>query len=321
VTSNPAEAAKGGSLRAVIDIGTNAVKMLVGRVSAGDIVPICEDNEQTRLGRGLYQDQILRQDSIEATIQAVSRFTRRAREQGAESVRVIATSAVREARNADLLVQAITRATGLKVEVISGDTEARLAFQGVTAHSQLGAGPMLILDAGGGSTEFILGHGERCDFSQSFPLGAVRMLEGFPHSDPPGLAAREVCLRQTTTFLKTRVYPVLDPFLRETPPKFLVGTGGSAVILARIDRRLAQFDREQIEAVQLTRNQVTQQVTRLWESTLEERRKMPGLPPERADIIIMGGIIYQAVMETFGLEELRVSTRGLRFAALLGLGT
>jgi exopolyphosphatase/guanosine-5'-triphosphate,3'-diphosphate pyrophosphatase len=179
---------------------------------------------------------------------------------------------------------------------------------------------MLILDAGGGSTEFILGRGRDCFFRQSFPLGAVRMLEDFPHADPPGLAARQTCLDQTAAFLRDAVRPSLVPFLRQTPPLFLVGTGGSAAILARIDGQMARFDRERIESARLDRARVRQWAARLWESPLAERRQIPGLPPERADIIIMGAVIYEAVMETFELPELRVSTRGLRFAALLEPG-
>jgi exopolyphosphatase/guanosine-5'-triphosphate,3'-diphosphate pyrophosphatase len=306
-----------GERRAVIDIGTNAVKVLVGDVLSGDVTPVAERNEQTRLGRGFYQDKMLRPEAVEATARAVAEFACFARESGAESIRVIATSAVREARNRIDLEQAVVRGSGLPVEVISGDTEARLAFLGVSRFSGLGSGPMLIIDAGGGSTEFILGCGGKCLFRQSHPLGAVRMMEAALFADPPGAAARRACLAGTLEFLRRLVHPGIEPFVHLNPPEFLVGTGGSAAIMARIQDGIADYDRERIEAARLTLAGVREQTNRLWGTPLAERRRLPGLPPDRADIILPGAIIYEAVMESFGLEELRVSTRGLRFAALL----
>jgi exopolyphosphatase / guanosine-5'-triphosphate,3'-diphosphate pyrophosphatase len=305
------------SCRAVIDLGTNSVKMLVGRVTRNGVEPVLEVNEQTRLGQGLYRDHLLRPEAVEATANAVARFARQARAAGAEGLRVIATSAVREARNADLLIQAVGSAAGIGVEIITGDTEARLAFEGVVAHSDFGSGPLLILDAGGGSTEFILGRGRECLFRQSFRLGAVRMLEGFPHAEPPGPVARPACLDQTDAFLRDEVRPALEQHLRQARPHLLVGTGGAAAILARIHGEMRHFDRERIESTTLDLDRVRELTTRLWESPLEERRRIPGLPTERADIMIMGAIIYEAVMGTFRLPLLRVSTRGLRFAALM----
>ncbi len=306
-----------GVRRAVIDIGTNAVKVLVGRVTPDGVAPIAERNEQTRLGRGFYRDQRLLPEAMEATTRAVAGFVRFAREQGAESVRVLATSAVREARNADVLLDGINRETGLSVEVISGDTEARLTFQGVMRCPGIGEGPVLILDAGGGSTEFIIGNGGECLFRKSYRLGAVRMLEGSNHPDPPGAAARGDCLRETVAFLHNSVAPELEPFLRLARPRFLVGTGGSAAIIARIQLGLAEYDRDRIESARLSRAQVAGHVDKLWNTPLADRRRVPGLPSDRADIILMGAIIYEAVMEGFQFEELRVSTRGLRFAALM----
>jgi exopolyphosphatase/guanosine-5'-triphosphate,3'-diphosphate pyrophosphatase len=306
-----------GSLRAVIDIGTNAVKMLIGEVSGGRVTPVLEVNEQTRLGKGFYPNHTLRPEAIAATAVAVGSFAREARARGAASIRVIATSAAREAVNARELIDAVTQAAGVPVEVISGDTEARLAFQGVVNCGKFGKGPMLIMDVGGGSSEFILGRGDECLCRQSFPLGAVRLMESFPHSDPPGVEAHAACLQRAKGFIQQQVRPVLDPFAIQASPEFLIGMGGSAAILARIDQRLGGFDRDQIEAVRLSREQVARHAEHLWRVPLAERKKTVGLPADRADIIIMGVVIYEAAMEACEIDEMRVSTRGLRFAALL----
>jgi exopolyphosphatase/guanosine-5'-triphosphate,3'-diphosphate pyrophosphatase len=313
----PADCAKSRTRRAVIDIGTNAVKMLIGEVTGSEVTPVLEVNEQTRLGKGFYPSHVLRGEAIAATAQAVEKFALQARSEGVENVRVIATSAAREAINARALVDAIFQAAGTPVEIISGDTEARLAFQGVVQCGNFGAGPMLIMDLGGGSTEFILGRGQECLCRQSFPLGAVRLLEAFPQADPPDPSAREICIARAVDMIRRVVRPALEPFASQTPPKFLIGIGGSAAILARINLRLASFDRSRIEAARLSRNQVSSHCAELWGVSLTERKKTVGLPPDRADIIIMGVAIYEAAMEVFNLDELRVSSRGLRFAALL----
>src|SRR3954470_22042102 len=171
--------------RAVIDVGTNSVKLLVADVAGHDVHPVCEDSKQTRLGQGFYETHRLQPEPIAKTARAVMKFAALARELRADSVRVIATSAARDAINPQELVSALEGDSGLKVEIISGDQEAEWAFQGVTTDPELARQPLLLLDVGGGSTEFILGHGEHKHFRESFPLGTVRLMEKFPHADPP----------------------------------------------------------------------------------------------------------------------------------------
>jgi len=138
------------------------------------------------------------------------------------------------------------------LEIISGDQEADWAFQGVTTDPRLATIPLLLLDVGGGSTEFILGHGERKHFRQSFSLGTVRLLEALPHSDPPTAAEFSAARRAVREFIETNVHPALAPALQREiqtapAPIMLVGTGGSATILARMEAELHTFDRAIIE--------------------------------------------------------------------------
>src|ERR1019366_7530693 len=171
--------------RAVIDVGTNSVKLLVADVAGREIRPIREQSQQTRLGHGFYETHRLKADAIAATSAAVAGFAAMAREAQAVSICVLATSAAREAVNREELTAAIEQAAGLKVEVISGEQEAELGFQGVTSDSQLRAAPLLLMDVGGGSAQFIFGRGGHMHFCHSFSLGSVRLLETFPCSDPP----------------------------------------------------------------------------------------------------------------------------------------
>lgn len=302
--------------RAVIDIGTNSVKLLVAYVSPDTIDPVWEGSEQTRLGRGFYDDHRLRPEAIVDTVQAVTRFVAIAREQGATLVRVIATSAARDAVNAAELLDAILTASGQTVEVISGEQEADWAFQGVLTDGALRDQPALILDIGGGSTEFILGHAGRALFRDSFKLGSVRLLEATRLSDPPTGAELAATRTQLRAFLDREVRPRLAPHLAAWPDVSLVGTGGTTSILARLELQLADYDRTRIEATHFAAARVRWHVEQLWRLSLADRRALPGLPPERADVILFGAAIYEAVMVNFGIKTLRVSTRGLRFAAV-----
>src|ERR1035441_7597161 len=143
--------------RSVIDVGTNSVKLLVADVAGREVQPVCEQSKQTRLGHGFYETHRLRPEAIAATATAVATFGDIARAARAVSIRVIATSAGREAVNREELIVAIEHAASLKVEIISGDQEADWGFQGMTPDPQLAQASLLLMDVGGGSTQFTLG--------------------------------------------------------------------------------------------------------------------------------------------------------------------
>jgi exopolyphosphatase / guanosine-5'-triphosphate,3'-diphosphate pyrophosphatase len=308
--------------RAVIDVGTNSVKLLVADIAASDVFPIWEDSKQTRLGSGFYETHVLQREPIDKTAAAVAKFAQEARRQNAVSTRVIATSAARDAINAAELVSAIESVSGLKVEIISGEQEAEWAFHGVTTNSRLRDQTLLLLDVGGGSTEFILGRGEHKHFRESFPLGTVRLMEKIPPSDPPTPAELEASWEWIKTFLVEQVRPKLAPAIQleratNIGTVHLIGTGGTTSILGRMEAQLEDYDRDLIEATRLTIDRVKWHRERLWNLPLAERRKIIGLPPKRADVILTGVLIFEAVMEEFGFPELLISTRGLRFAAVM----
>ncbi len=306
--------------RAVIDVGTNSIKLLVADVLGGVVEPVWEESEQTRLGAGFFATNRLQPENIAQSAQAVAKFAAKARELQAVSTRVIATSAARDAVNPEELTSAIERAAGLKVEIISGQQEADWAFQGVTTDLELARGPLLMLDVGGGSTEFILGKNGRKTFSRSFQLGTVRLMEKLPHSDPPASSELADCRGFVKHFFEREVCPELKPALEAVrhpgEAMQLVGTGGTAVILARMEARIDSYDRKLIDGARLSRPQIQSQVERLWGMPLAERKKITGLPQARADVILTGVVIYEAIMEVFDFSELRISSGGMRFAAV-----
>lgn len=304
-----------GSVRAVIDIGTNSVKLLVAEVEGQSVTPLLERSEQTRLGHGFYEDLRLRPEAIELTAQAVRGFKLEAEAFEPMCTQVFATSAARDAQNSGELLEAIRSIAGLEVNVISGAEEADWVFQGVTTDPALRGKLLLVMDLGGGSAEFIAGRDARRLFGKSYQLGVVRALESSTISDPPRAEEYQACLEKFRETVLRQIKSDLEEYLGAGPE--LVCTGGTATILARIHHEMADFDRARIEGTIITRANLEGMVKRLWSVSMAERRTMVGLPSKRADVILTGSLIYLAVMEVLGLETFRISTRGLRFAAAI----
>lgn len=302
--------------RAVIDIGTNSVKLLVADVAEHSLNPIFEESEQTRLGRGLYETHQLQSEAIRDTASVVAKFAEIARLKSATSLRVIATSAAREATNKQELLAAIRAASGLEVEIISGGQEADLVYRGVRSDPKLVGERLLILDVGGGSSEFIIGESEHPEFAHSFCLGSVRLLEYLRPSDPPAPGELDNCRAWLKHYFAQEVGPIIHPALAERPAR-LIGTGGAATILARMEYALDKYHRHEIEGAVITLESIRRWMARLWSMPLSERKLITGLPKKRADVILTGMAIYEAVLQEFGFNELRASTRGLRFAAAM----
>jgi exopolyphosphatase / guanosine-5'-triphosphate,3'-diphosphate pyrophosphatase len=304
--------------RAVIDVGTNSVKLLVADVAGKVVIPLHEGSHQTRLGQGFYESHLLQAGAIDQTAKAVADFLNEAQPWNPALTKIIATSAARDAVNKEELLSAIESVAGIPVTIISGEQEADWAYKGVTSDPQLASGNLLVMDVGGGSSEFILGSGGERIFAESFPIGSVRLLETISVSDPPSREELVECERAVRAVLLERVVPSLEPKLKTVGSGVqLVGTGGTSTILARIQLKLRSFSREMIEGTFLSRESLKTEMMRLWSVPLERRKQIIGLPPNRADVILPGVVIFHQVMEIFDLPTLRVSTRGLRFAALM----
>lgn len=316
---NPTEAIPStGTLRGLIDIGTNSVKLLVAEVNGHRVRPIHEVSEQTRLGRGFYETHRLLPEAIQDTAMAVLHFKMIAQDHHVASLKVIATSAARDAHNQEELLEAVRRTSGLSVEVISGDQEAEWVYQGVTTDPAIAGGRLLILDVGGGSSEFILGEGPHKQFQESFRMGSVRLLEQLHPADPPAAGELETCRGIIRAFISELIVPDVGRALRSSSTACrLIGTGGASTIMGRIKYQLESFERDRLEGAVLQRRDIRSMVDRLWSLPFNERRRIIGLPKKRADVILTGAAIYEGVMEQLGFEELTISTRGIRFGGVL----
>ncbi|MCP3104853.1 Ppx/GppA family phosphatase [Myxococcus sp. K15C18031901] len=296
---------------ATIDIGTNSVLLLVAeRTPEGRFEPVRERAEITRLGRGVDATKRLSPEGMEATLSVLEAFAREARELGAQDIAVSATSAARDATNgAEFLEAARTRA-GVTVEIISGKLEAELSFAAVHADfASEAAGPLLVLDIGGGSTEFIYGNPSgHVEFRHSFDVGAVRLTERFVRSDPMSAEDRarvEAHLRET--------FQSLPP---PPPASVLVGVAGTVTTVYAVQHAIDPYDAERVHGGTLSVAELSSLADRLCHRPLEERRALPGMQPKRADVIPAGALILLEAVKALGLDSCRVSDRGLRWGLL-----
>jgi exopolyphosphatase/guanosine-5'-triphosphate,3'-diphosphate pyrophosphatase len=305
--------------RAVIDVGTNSVKLLVAEADGVSVIPCLETSLQTRLGRGFYPTHALQPAAIADTAIAVAAFALAAREQGAISTRIIATSAARDAVNVSELIAAVRKSAHLDIEIISGEKEAQWACCGIASDPRFFGKTLLVLEVGGGSTQVVFADGSSHPIGHSYKLGSVRLLEKMSKLDPPPPGELDRCRSEIRDFLNIHMRPVIEEALKNHPigDIQLVGTGGTTSVLCSMRLGLNHFDRNAIESVTLLHSELQATMQRLWSQPLAERKQTPGLPPGRADVILTGIAIHEVAMDMFHFNSLRASTRGIRFAALL----
>lgn len=291
------------SISAVIDVGTNSVKVLVAN-GGRDLLRALET---TRLGEGLAGSGVLSPAAIERTATAVSAFAARAAELGAQSVTVVGTAACRRARNTPELAARIQQACGLVLTVLTGEEEATLAFTGALRRLPRIAGNTLVVDIGGGSTEITVGVDEP-HRAASIPIGAVTATETDLTTDPPR--------PEDLTNVIGAVQDELEELGRLHPEMLtasrVVGIAGTIVTVAAVEIGQATFDEGALHGFVLTREAAEDVFRTLATESLADRVRNPGLPRERADIIVAGCCILVGVMRRLQLQEITVSTGSLR---------
>ncbi|HVE85897.1 MAG TPA: Ppx/GppA phosphatase family protein [Myxococcales bacterium] len=294
---------------AAIDVGTNSVLLLVAEKRDGRFAAVAERAEITRLGRGVDRTRTLSPEGMEATLRCLEAFAAEARALGAGELVVTATSAARDAANGQHFLEAARARAGVAVEIISGDEEAELSF--AAARADFGAlepgRPLVVLDIGGGSTEFVYGVTE-VSYRRSFDAGSVRLTERFVTAHPIPPQEREAIRRH-----------LRDAFAPLPPPPAgarLVGIAGTVTTLYAVEHRVEPYDAARVHGQPLSRAELAALVERLCGASLEERRRMPGLQPGRADVICAGALILEAAMDRLGATTCTVSDRGVRWGLL-----
>ena len=303
--------------RAVIDIGTNSVKILVADVDGCSVIPLEERAIQIRLGNCVYSGNYLTQEAVERAVSAVNELLQLASNLNAKQIKIIATSPLREIKNSDFLIQSIKEKFNVEVEIISGEKEAELSFMGVIDYLPDKKNKILIADIGGGSSEFIFGENDKIKFLKSYQIGTVRYMLKFNVSDPPTQEEFLKCRKNIYDFMERNIIKDLK-YLTDFEGKStdFVGTGGTITILGRMILKENEFNRTKLENLKINYSNIKNLTKLLWQIPIAERKKIPGLPQDRADVIIFGILIYEVFMELAGLDSVFVSTRGLRFGAI-----
>ncbi|MRS12060.1 MAG: DUF501 domain-containing protein [Actinobacteria bacterium] len=304
--------------RAVIDIGTVTTRMLVADVTDGAIHEVVRRQTITHLGAGWAHTGRLSAEGIGRVASAVREFVTEAEALGAQRIAAAATAAARDAENRDEFCEAIASA-GVRPEIISGDREGYLTFLGVSYG--ISNDRVLVVDVGGGSTEFVLGSsgltaGERVveiEFVRSVDIGSRRATELFLRSDPP----TEGEIDEAASWITDELWDVFSA-MRGRPLE-MVAVAGTATSLAAIDLRLDPYDSDRIHGYRLSGRSLLDILERLAAMTLEERRHVVGLEPERAGVIVGGALILQAAMAYAGLSSTLVSEHDILYGMVLDL--
>jgi len=287
---------------AVIDIGTNSIRLLIAERIGDQWVTVDKQLNTTRIGEGVHHSGKLSQKGMERTILGIESFREHALAAGVEQIRCFATSAVRDAENREDFVNALKVRTGLDVEILSGEDEAELGFIGAVGRTT--ADRVGVIDIGGGSTEIIYGGKDGIIGAVSVNMGAVRIMEQFPLGDPVDYRKRiemEEWIR--VQFMQNQALSRFNGSCE------WVGIGGTITTLAAIEQGMVQYQSSKIHGFTLQRSTVQEILHMLSERTLEERKRIPGLQPQRADIIIGGTVILLEWMNIKGIEKIRVSDR------------
>ena len=294
---------------AVIDVGTNSVKFHVGeRALDGTWRTIADRAEVTRLGEGLDAEKRLQPEPIARTAEAIEAMVREAEEAGVEAVAAVGTAWMRDATNSADLVAAVRERTGVEVRRSSGDDEARLAYQGVLSALDVGDGPVVVFDSGGGSSQFTFGHGERVEEQFSVKVGAARFTEDFGLDGPVS--------EETLAAARAAIAADLERVAGRPAPDAVVGMGGAVTNLAAVSHALATYDADVIQGSVLDATEIDRQIELYRTQTADERRAIVGLQPKRAEVILAGACIVRTVLELLGASSLTVSDRGLRHGLL-----
>lgn len=290
---------------AAVDIGSNSVRLKIARLMGRRLVAIHEDREVTRLGESVFRSGFLSPEAMANTVKVLRRFHRAIQDAGADSVRVVATSAMRDARNSRAFQEWVQSTTGWKMETISGVEEARLIHLGLVSSARVNTSTVLMLDLGGGSCEVTISAEGHIRETVSLPLGAVRLTNEFLTHDPP----RKTEMQRLRGFVTREINRIGERIVRARP-KVVIATSGTADALSSLARGL--YRSKGRAAASVTRAQVQRMAKMLSRLPLEGRQRLSGVGPKRAEIIVAGATVYAELLERCQLSGFRYSPLGLR---------
>ncbi len=301
---------------AVVDIGTNSTRLLIADVdpSTGAVTELLRRSEVTRLGDGVDSTGSLSQEASARVFSALADYRDAIDRRLCTANLAVLTSAVRDASNGDSFAARVRDEYGLDARVLSGEEEAQLTFLGAMSGHLGSREPTVVIDIGGGSTEFVVGHGHTAGFHVSLPAGVVRMSERHIHTDPPNpKELQSLALDARTTFLDG-----LPPEER-TPVRQGIAVAGTATSAAAIEQELDPYDPSRVHGHQLLLATVELLLARLADMTEGQRRAVVGLNPDRAPTIVAGMILLGEALRAFELEQVEVSEHDILYGGAMRL--
>lgn len=299
---------------AAIDVGSNTVRLLIAERPPGPPTfrTIFEDRRITRLGEKVGSTGRIQDEAVQRTLAALQSFRKSVDEYAVENLVCTGTSALREAENGRDTAAYLTRRTGIEIEILSGEEEARRTLLGVEQAMGRLAEALIVVDIGGGSTEFIRRDGDRPPVFISIPVGVVKLTERHPSSDSLGPGAMRAMFESIEAALRP-VRPVLESGGRPE----IVATAGTPTTLAAIELGMTAYDPDRIQNFRMTDRQVEKWLDRLAAMSSEDRKAVPGLERGREDLIVSGAAILLTVLRWAGAAEWIVSDAGLREGLLV----
>jgi len=289
---------------ASIDIGTNTILLLIAEVEGEKITPLFEKETVVGLGKGVQKNGILMTEAMHRGLQTLSQYLERCQAMEVGKIFAVGTSALREAANSEDFLRLVKKKMNLSIEVISPEEEAQFSFLAVAKDLREVNDTILVVDVGGGSTEFILGRGNQIGQWISLPLGSVRFTEQFLHSNP----VRE----EEWETMEKKIRELLVKIPHSQEPFLTVAVGGTATTLASVEQGLEEFIPKKIHHFVLRKEALRNQLLVYRSKTIDGRRKVPGLPGARADVILAGGAILYLAMEELNCPSVLISSHGIR---------
>jgi exopolyphosphatase/guanosine-5'-triphosphate,3'-diphosphate pyrophosphatase len=282
---------------AAIDCGTNSIRLLIADIDGSNFREVVRDMEIVRLGQGVDQTGQFHPDAIARTLAAVDKFAAEIAKRGVEKIRFCATSATRDATNRHLFVDGVRQRLGIELEVISGDEEAALSFAGAIKDLDPSNGPFLVVDIGGGSTEFVFGT-STVEAARSVNIGCVRMTERHFASDP--VTTAQIELSRTDIQAAIAQAAAIVPIAKA---KTLVAVAGTATTVAAAALNLPKYDRYAIHLSRISAQQTHDAATMFATKTREQRLSLGYMHPGRVDVIAAGSLVLSEIMKATGAAE------------------
>jgi len=298
---------------AFIDIGTNTILCLIAEIKNDGSFDVFDDlAEITRLGQGVHQTGRISPEGEERSLKVLQRYLERCKRLNVEKIIAVGTSALRDARNSAEVRARFEVQLGLDVRVISGDEEAEYAFLAVQQGLPLNRRELLVVDVGGGSTEFVRGNAAGVVEAISIGVGSVRLTEQFLRSDP---VQTEECEKMAIAIEK-ELTRLPNQWLKDDSILTLVGIAGTFTTLSAVEKKLVCYTHGEVHGSRLTLSEVRRQVALFQGKTIMERKAIPGLEPKRADVILAGACLIERIMTLFHSERVIVSDHGVRYGLL-----